>query len=120
LATQNLPRLAKLRTAQPRVRGLYVAVLALILVGNLARITFSWAPQSGTRIYVVLAFLWILALVALLLTFRIWKATVWPSFACWRRGLFGSSAHAWASRAWPNNRFERSREVAFVDRRRDG
>jgi hypothetical protein len=78
MATQNSSRLEKLRTPPPWVRGLYVAVLALILIGNLALITFSWAPQGGTRIYAMLAFLWILALVALLFLLRLWRTTVSP------------------------------------------
>jgi len=53
-------------------------VLALILAGNLALITFSLAPQGGTRIYAMLAFLWILALVALLFLLRHWRTTVSP------------------------------------------
>ena len=78
MATQNVSRLEKLRTPPPWVRGLYVVVLALILVGNLALITFSWAPQGGTRIYLKLGFLWILALIALLFLLRLWRTTVWP------------------------------------------
>lgn len=70
MATQNVARLEKLRTPPPWVRGLYVAVLALI--------TFSWAPQGGTRIYAKLAFLWILSLVALLFLLRLWRTTVSP------------------------------------------
>ena len=76
MATQNASWLEKLRTPPTWVRGLYVVVLALILVGNLALITFSWAPQGGPRIYALLAFLWILALVALLFLLRIWRVTV--------------------------------------------
>jgi hypothetical protein len=78
MATQNVSRLERLRTPPPWVRGLYIAALALILVGNLALITFSWAPQGGTRIYAKLAFLWTLALVALLFLLRLWRTTVSP------------------------------------------
>jgi hypothetical protein len=70
MASQNVLRLEKLRTPPPWVRGLYIAALALI--------TFSWAPQGGTRIYARLAFLWILALVALLFLVRLWRTTVSP------------------------------------------
>ena len=78
MATQNVTRLEKLRTPPTWVRGVYVALLALAVVGNLALITLSWAPQGGTRIYAVLVFLWILAVGALFFLFRIWRATVWP------------------------------------------
>ena len=78
MTAKNVSRLEKLRTPPSWVRGLYVAVLALILVGNLALITISLAPQGGTRIYAMLAFLWILALVALLFLLRLWRTTVSP------------------------------------------
>jgi len=78
MATQNASWIEKLRAPPRWVRGLYVAALALILLGNLALITFNWAPQGGTRIYVTLSFLWFLALVALLLLLRIWRATFSP------------------------------------------
>jgi hypothetical protein len=78
LVTKDVSRLEKLRTPPTWVRGLYVAVLSLAVVGNLAVITLSWAPQGGPRIYAALVFLWILALVALLFLLRLWRATVWP------------------------------------------
>jgi hypothetical protein len=78
MVTGNVSRLERLRAPPPWVRGLYVVVLALGVVGNFALITFSWAPHGGARIYALLAFLWILALVALLLLLRLWRATVWP------------------------------------------
>jgi len=75
MATQNASWIEKLRAPPRWVRGLYVAALALILLGNLALITFNW---GGTRIYVTLSFLWFLALVALLFLLRIWRATFSP------------------------------------------
>jgi membrane protein YdbS with pleckstrin-like domain len=77
MATRYVSRLEKL--GAPRwMRGLCVVVLALILVGNLAFITLSWAPHGGTQIVAVLACLWILALVALVFLLRLWRATVSP------------------------------------------
>ena len=77
MVTQNVSRLEKLRTPPRWVRGLYVAVLALILVGNLALITLgAGLLRRLPRIYALLAFLWILALVALLFLLRIWRVTV--------------------------------------------
>jgi uncharacterized membrane protein len=58
--------------APPWVRRLCVVVLALILVGNLALITVTWAPLGGARIGAILALLWILALVALVFLMRLW------------------------------------------------
>jgi predicted membrane channel-forming protein YqfA (hemolysin III family) len=77
VVTRNVSRLEKLG-APPWVRGLGVVLLALILVGNLAFITFSWVPRGGARVYAILVFLWILALVALLFLLRLWRATVSP------------------------------------------
>jgi hypothetical protein len=77
MGTQKLYRRGLLR-APPWVRGVAVSVLALILVGNLVLITFSWAHQGGTRIYALLAILWILALVGILFLLRLWRAIVLP------------------------------------------
>ena len=77
MATRYVSRLEQLG-APPWVRGLGVVVLALILVGNLALITVSWAPRGSGRVYAVLATLWILALIALRLLLRLWRATVSP------------------------------------------
>jgi hypothetical protein len=77
MVTRNVSRLEKLG-APPWMRGLGISTLALILVGNLALITFSWAPQGGTRVYAILVFLWILALIALLFLLRLWRAIVSP------------------------------------------
>lgn len=75
MATRYVSRLEKLG-ALPWVRSLGVVVLALILVGNLALITVSWAPHGGARVYAMLATLWILALIALRFLLRLWRATV--------------------------------------------
>jgi hypothetical protein len=77
MVTRNVSRLEKLGAA-PWVRGLGVATLALILVGNLALITLSWAPRGGARVDAMLVFLWILALIALLFLLRLWRAIVSP------------------------------------------
>jgi hypothetical protein len=75
MATRYVSRLEK-RGAAPWVRGLGIVVLALIVVGNLVLITFSWSPRGGVRVYGALAFLWVIALVALLFLVRLWRATV--------------------------------------------
>jgi hypothetical protein len=75
MVTRYVSRLEKMG-APPWVRGLGVAVLAVGLVGNLALITFSWAPHGGARVYAIVALLWILALGALVLLVRLWRATV--------------------------------------------
>ena len=75
MVTRNVSRLAKL--GAPRwVRGLGVATLAVILVGNLAFITLSWFSRGGPRVYAALVFLWILGLVALVFLLRLWRVTV--------------------------------------------
>lgn len=53
-----------------------VAVLTLLLAGNLALITLNWAPHGGARAYAILAFIWILALGALAFLVRLWRAAV--------------------------------------------
>jgi predicted membrane channel-forming protein YqfA (hemolysin III family) len=77
MVTRYVSRLEKLGVP-PWVRGIGVVVLVLILVGNLALITFSLAPRGDARVYAILVFLWILALVALLFLLRLWRATVSP------------------------------------------
>lgn len=76
MTTQNVSWIEKLRAPPSWLRGLYVAVLALILLSDLALITFSWAPQRGARIYSLLALLWILASVALIFLLRLWRTTI--------------------------------------------
>jgi hypothetical protein len=46
-----------------------------IILGALTLFTLSWVPHGG-RVYATLAFLWILALIALLFLARRWRATV--------------------------------------------
>ncbi len=60
------------------VRGLCLVMLALILLGNLAVITFSVAHQGGAPVHAILALLWILALVALFFLLRLWRAMISP------------------------------------------
>jgi hypothetical protein len=74
MVIRNVSRLEKLG-APSWLRGLGVVVLVLILLGTLTLITFSWVPHS-VRVYATLAFLWILALIALLFLVRRWRATV--------------------------------------------
>jgi hypothetical protein len=78
MVSRNVSRLERLRTPPPWVRGFYVVVLALGVIGNFALITFSWASHGGARNYALLAFLGILAIVALLFLLRLWRATVRP------------------------------------------
>ena len=78
MVIRNVSRLEKFRTPPLWVRGLYVVVLAMGVVGNFALIAFSWASHGSARNYALLAFLGILALVALLFLLRLWRATVWP------------------------------------------
>jgi hypothetical protein len=77
MVTRYVSRFEKIG-APPWVRGLAVAVLALIVVGSLALITFSWAPHGDGRAHSILVFLWVLALVALLFLLRLWRAIVSP------------------------------------------
>jgi hypothetical protein len=58
------------------VRGFGAVMLALILAGNLALITVSWAPRGGARAYAGLGTLWILALIALRFLLRLCRAMV--------------------------------------------
>lgn len=56
------------------VRSACVMMLALILLGNLAIITFTAAHRDAA--FAIVALLWILSLVALFLLRRLWLATI--------------------------------------------
>lgn len=57
-------------------RGLALAMLALILLGNLAAITFSWSHHNDAYKLAVLTFLWALASIDLFFLVRLWMAQV--------------------------------------------
>ena len=78
MVTQIVSRLEK-HGAPSWVRGLCVAALAFFLIGNLILIGISWASRDGARSYLTLAFLGILAMVALVVLARAWKSFVSPS-----------------------------------------
>jgi hypothetical protein len=75
MVTRYVSRLEKIG-APPWTVCLGVAVLALILAGNLPLITFRWAPHGAGLVYAVLALLRILALGALVLPGCLWSAAV--------------------------------------------
>ncbi len=74
MVNRSISRLEKLG-APPWLRGLAVVMLMFIILGALTLFTLSWVPHGG-RVYATLAFLWILALIALLFLARRWRATV--------------------------------------------
>ncbi len=64
MTSQNLSGLEQ--DASPSwVRGLSTVVLMSISLGTLTILTLRWVPHS-TRVYVTLAFLWIMGAVALI------------------------------------------------------
>jgi len=77
MRTRNVSRLEK-HGAPSWVRGLGVAALAFFLIGNLILISLYWASRGGVRSYATLAFLGVLALVALVILARAWKSLVSP------------------------------------------
>jgi hypothetical protein len=77
MANRNVSRLDK-NGAPSWVRGLGVAALVFFLMGNLILIGFSWAYRGGVGSYATLAFLGILALLALTVLARAWKSFTSP------------------------------------------
>jgi len=62
--------------APPWLRGVFVLILAAILIGNLVFFTLGLLGSSSSRRYVVLCVVWIIAIVGLVLLVRLWRAMV--------------------------------------------
>jgi hypothetical protein len=77
MITRNNSRLDR-PSAPSAVRGLWVAAAAFFLSAILILIGFTWAWRDGVIPYFTLAFLGILALVALVILVRAWKYFVSP------------------------------------------
>lgn len=80
MATENVSRMTKYG-APSWLRGVCVAALAFFLIGNLILISFAWVHRDGAKSYAKLAFLGILALIALVILARGWRSAVAP----WRK-----------------------------------
>ncbi len=58
------------------LRGVAVLGLALILVGNLILVSMGLVGDSSPRRYVILCFVWVIAIVGITLLARLWRAMV--------------------------------------------
>jgi len=73
MATRHSSRFEKIG-APPWARDLALAMLALILLGNLVAITLSWSYHNDAHKLSVLTFLWVLASIGLFFLVRLWRA----------------------------------------------